>query len=202
MNSNQNHEIIQNGKMQILRQTAPHLPDTFWDLYVLLPCDMWGEISSYIKVQHPVAKLLIPRMINLERYRYELLNVFPIKRNKYYNIKPKVDNYTEDEIQFLIREEFESYNRYIKHFEKSECYWWCGSDNHRVDNKLDLYRKITIKCPCGKTLKRRNFTNHQMSRYCIRKTQFNKINREEEQRNKEIFLRDCVFYKHTVYYVF
>jgi hypothetical protein len=206
MNSNQNHEIIQNGKMQILKQTAPHLPDTFWDLYALLPCDMWGEISSYIKVQHPVAKLLIPRIINLERFRYELLNVFPINRMKYYKIKPKVDNYTEDEIQFLIREEFKQYNLCNEIFQKSGFYFYIkDSDNHYVDNKLDLYRKITTECPCGRTLKRRYLTNHQKSQGCIRNTQSNKIRREDgtelqEQRNWEICLRK--HYKHTVYYVF
>jgi hypothetical protein len=194
--------------MQMLKQTSPHLPDTIWDLYVLLPCDMWGEISSYIKVQHPVAKLLIPRMINLESFRYGLLNVFPINRIKEYHIKPKVDNYTEDEIQFLIREEFKVYNHCNKIFEKSDSYWRCDSGNHQVDNKLNLYTKITIECPCGRTLKRRYLTNHQKSHRCIRNTQSNKIRKEngknqkelQEQRNEEIFLRK--HYKHTVYCVF
>jgi hypothetical protein len=184
MNSNQNHEIIQNGKMQILKQTAPHLPDTFWDLYALLPCDIWGEISSYIKVQHPVAKLLIPRMMKLECFDLELGSI--------------VNIYTDDELQFLIRKEFKRYNWWCN-FRKSDFFW---ARYHELEKKLDLYRKITIKCPCGRIVKRRSLPNHQKSQGCIRNTQFNKIRREDgtelqEQRNEEILLRKN--YKHTVY---
>jgi hypothetical protein len=147
---------------------------------------MWGEISSYIKVQHPVAKLLIPRMINLERFRFCLTVI--------------VRDNTEDEIQFLIREEFKSYNWWLN-FKKTEDYWH-GHYANEIDQKLDFFRKIIIKCPCGRIVKRRSLTNHQKSQVCIRITQSNKIRREDgtelqEQRNKEIFLRKN--YKHTVY---